>query len=128
MNVSKLAAATLGSLLLVAAPQLCGADPAALADAAERADRAQIRALLQEHVDANVAQVDGMTALHWAAYHDDLETAKRLIAAGASAKAANRYGVTPLSLACTNGNRRSSSCCSTAGPIRTPRSPAARRP
>ena len=45
-----------------------------------------------------------MTALHWAAYHDDLDTAKLLIGAGADAKAANRYGVTPLSLACTNGN------------------------
>ena len=45
-----------------------------------------------------------MTALHWAAYHDDLETAKLLVAAKANVKAANRYGVTPLSLACTNGN------------------------
>ena len=45
-----------------------------------------------------------MTALHWAAYHDDLETAKLLVNAKANVKAANRYGVTPLSLACTNGN------------------------
>ena len=45
-----------------------------------------------------------MTALHWAAYHDDLETAKLLVDAKADVKAANRYGVTPLSLACTNGN------------------------
>ena len=45
-----------------------------------------------------------MTALHWAAYHDDLEMAKLLVHAKANVKAANRYGVTPLSLACTNGN------------------------
>ena len=45
-----------------------------------------------------------MTALHWAAYQDDLETPALLVRAGANAKAANRYGVTPLSLACTNGN------------------------
>ena len=45
-----------------------------------------------------------MTALHWAAHRDDLETAKLLVDAGADVKAANRYGVTPLSLACTNGN------------------------
>jgi ankyrin repeat protein len=45
-----------------------------------------------------------MTALHWAVYHDHAETTKALIAAGANAKAANRYEVTPLSLACTNGN------------------------
>ena len=52
----------------------------------------------------NQAQADGMTALHWAAHRDDLETAKLLVNAGADVKAANRYGVTPLSLACTNGN------------------------
>jgi ankyrin repeat protein len=45
-----------------------------------------------------------MTALHWAAYQDDLETVEVLVRAGAGVKAANRYGVTPLSLACTNGN------------------------
>ena len=52
----------------------------------------------------NSAQVDGTTALHWAAYHDRTETAQALLASGAKAAAANRYGVTPLSLACTNGN------------------------
>ena len=45
-----------------------------------------------------------MTALHWAIYHDDPDMAAQLLRAGASVKAANRYGVTPLSLACTNGN------------------------
>ena len=73
-------------------------------DAAEKRDRATLRALVERRVDVNEAQADGMTALHWAAYHDDLETAKLLVSAGADAKAANRYGVTPLSLACTNGN------------------------
>jgi ankyrin repeat protein len=88
----------------------CGATlPAAaadapLADAAERADWPRVRALLKGHADVNATQVDGMTALHWVGHHDDLETAKLLLAAGASAKAENRYGVTPLSLACTNGN------------------------
>ena len=42
----------------------------------------------------NAPQADGTTALHWAAYHDDLDLANRLVAAGASVKAANRYGVT----------------------------------
>ena len=67
-------------------------------------DRATIRALLKQRVDVNAPQVDGMTALHWAAYQDDLEIAELLVRAGANVKAANRYGVTPLSLACTNGN------------------------
>ena len=57
-----------------------------------------------ESVDVNAAQVDGTTALHWAARHDDLETAKALIRAGTDVNAANRYGVTALNLACTNGD------------------------
>jgi len=75
-----------------------------LADAAEKMDRAQIRALVKQHVNVNAAQPDGMTPLHWATYHDDLDIAQLLIRAGADVKAMNRYGVTPLSLACTNGN------------------------
>ena len=37
-----------------------------------------------------------MTALHWAARHDDGEMVELLVRAGASVKAATRYGVTPL--------------------------------
>lgn len=47
---------------------------------------------------------DGTTELHQAVYRDDLPTVERLLRAGADVKVANRYGVTPLSLACTNGN------------------------
>jgi len=91
--------------LLVFAVGLRGAgSDARLADAAERMDRAAIGTLLQQHVDVNAPQIDGMTALHWATYADDLDTAQLLVRAGANAKAANRDGVTPLSLACTNGN------------------------
>src|SRR4051812_39462451 len=46
-----------------------------LADAAEKSDRATIRTLLKQRADVNAPQADGMTALHWAAYHDDLEMA-----------------------------------------------------
>ena len=81
-----------------------GAANAPLADAAEKADWPRVRALLKESAEVNSAEPDGMTALHWAAYHDNSEAANVLLAAGADAKAANRYGVTPLSLACTNGN------------------------
>ena len=75
-----------------------------LADAAKHKDTAAIRRLLGERIDPNSPQLDGSTALHWAADADDVEGARLLIAAGANVKAANRYGVTPLSLACTNGN------------------------
>lgn len=90
-------------LCLCGGPAASAAD-ALLADAAEKADWSRVRTLLKERADVNAAQVDGMTALHWAAYHEDLETAKLLIADGASAKVENRYGVAPLSLACTNGS------------------------
>src|SRR5690349_15072077 len=75
-----------------------------LADAAKHLNRPNVRALLQQHVDVNAAEADGTTALHWAAYNDDLETAEILLRAGANVKAANQYGVSPLSLACTNGS------------------------
>jgi ankyrin repeat protein len=76
---------------------------ARLADAMEKKDRAAVRVLLGDS-DVNATQVDGMTALHWAARHDDLEAAKALLRSRANPKAENRYGVTPLSLACTNGS------------------------
>ena len=75
-----------------------------VADAAEKSDRALVREWIERKADANQAQIDGMTAMHWAAHHDDIETARLLIDAKANVNAANRYGVTPLSLACANGN------------------------
>jgi ankyrin repeat protein/dienelactone hydrolase len=96
--------ASIGRERLCAFAPLRESNPARIADAAERQDSKSVRALLNEHVDVNAAQVDGMTALHWAAYHDDQQLADVLIKAGADAKAANRYGVAPLSIACTNGN------------------------
>jgi len=74
-----------------------------MADAVERQDHAAIRRLLAEPAAA-APQADGTTALHWAARHDDRDTARALLAAGADANAANRYGVTPLALAATNGS------------------------
>jgi len=90
-------------LLLFCAPVVAAA-PAPLADAAEKSGWPKIEALLKERADANAAQADGCTALHWAAHHGNLPSVKALLAAGANAKAANLYGVTPLSLACVNGD------------------------
>jgi ankyrin repeat protein len=92
------------TILLLSAACLALAGPdAPLADAVEHGDAASVPTLLEQG-EVNAAQADGMTALHWAVYHDDLETAKKLIHAGANVEAANRYGVKPLSLACTNGD------------------------
>src|SRR5262245_39092327 len=104
MNAIRLATCAAAGVLLLAGLAR-GAD-SPLADAAERQDQATVRKLLADKVDANAAQPDGMTALHWAAYHDDAESVQLLLAGGANAKGATRYGVTPLSLACTNGNTK----------------------
>ena len=94
-----------GSAFLLAAVSIsAAAADAPLADAMEKMDRAAVRALLQRRADVNAPQVDGMTALHWAAHQDDVESVELLLRAGANVKAANRYGITPLTLAITNGD------------------------
>ncbi|HUE70955.1 MAG TPA: ankyrin repeat domain-containing protein [Pirellulaceae bacterium] len=90
-------------LLPIVASVAIGADQS-LPDAAEAQDWASVRRLVEEKAAVNVPQPDGMTALHWAAYHDEVEIATLLVHGGADVRAANRYGVAPLSLACTNGN------------------------
>jgi ankyrin repeat protein len=72
-----------------------------LASAMKNKDTSAVRSLLTQRVDASAPDVEGMTALHWAAHWDDLAMAKLLIRAGADARAANRYGVTPLHEAAT---------------------------
>ena len=65
---------------------------------------AAIQTLVGKNEDVNGPQPDGMTALHWAAYHDDEEAVSLLLSAGADSNAVNRFQVAPLSLACMNGN------------------------
>src|SRR6476619_3976749 len=76
---------------------------APLVDAVKRQDKTVTRTLLKQKADVNAADAEGMTALHWAAHWDDLDTVKLLVKAGAKARVANRYGVTPLHEACTVG-------------------------
>lgn len=76
-----------------------------LADAVMQGDRSTALSLLKQKVDVNVPMGDGTTALHWAADRGDLEIARMLIDAGANVKAESRIGaITPLFLACKNGN------------------------
>src|SRR6267142_424566 len=96
--------AGLSLLMFGMAAASVAAEKPTLADAAEQRNRALIRTLLDARADVNAAQTDGMTALHWAVYNDDMDTARLLLKSGANVSAANRYGVPPLSLACTNGN------------------------
>src|SRR5258706_9449875 len=90
--------------LTVHASPLYAADTR-IADAAMQANKDAVRSLLKQKADVNAAQGDGMTALHWAAYQNDLEMAQLLIQAGASVNSTTRVGVmTPMFMACTSGN------------------------
>ena len=75
-----------------------------LIDAARNADHDAVRRLLQGKVDVNATEPDGTTALHWASYRDDGESAELLIRAGARVNAANDLGATPLWTASVNGS------------------------
>src|SRR5438046_5919121 len=55
---------------------------APLADAVERRDNQAVLSLLKTRADVNAAQSDGATALHWAAYLDDAETASEVHPSG----------------------------------------------
>ena len=83
---------------------LLAAGVSALVDAAERGNLSEVRTLIKQGTDINIARVDGLTALHAAVYADRLDITEALLAAGAKATAGDRYGVTPLYLAAVNGN------------------------
>ena len=93
------------ALVCLAAPALAAARAESpLLDAARTGDVEQVRALLAQTADPDQPDLDGTTALHWAANRDDVATARLLLDAGARAGVANRYGATPLLVAATNGN------------------------
>ena len=100
-----LSAAILAPLGNVGAQPGTGPGPGVppLIAAVRAGDRAAVRALLGTDVDVNATQPDGATALHWAVHREDVETAVRLIRAGADVGAANDLGVTPLFMACRRG-------------------------
>jgi len=81
-------------------------DQSSVADAAEQQDVKLVRKHIADGADVNAGQPDGMTALHWAVYHDDLPLTTLLIESNADVAARNRYDVAPLSIACTNGNTK----------------------
>ena len=89
------------SLLLVAATPT----DSPVADAAQRGDLEAVRTLLRDGADANGAQADGTTALHWAAMNDDVQIVEVLLYAGATVKPTTRLGgYTPLHLASRSGH------------------------
>jgi ankyrin repeat protein len=78
---------------------------APVADAAMKGDTSGVRTLLRGGADVNAAQPDGMTALHWTALANDLETMEVLLYAGATTDPLTRVGAyTPLHLASSRGH------------------------
>ncbi len=95
---------SLGVLVFILPAIVSGSgDESAAADAAMRRDAAGLRAVIATGANVNSPQGDGSTALHWAAYWDDLAAADILIKAGAAPGAATRLGATPLFLAVQSG-------------------------
>jgi len=99
----------IASVLFSAAAMRADGPPApTVADAAMRGDIAAVRALIEGGPGqdvVNVAQGDGMTALHWAAERGDTELTALLLKSGASVTAATRIGGhTALHVAAKHGN------------------------
>ena len=97
----------LQTLTLIALPFLttvgkCDTTSAPLVDAAEARDWALVGKLIEQGVDEKQSQHDGMTALHWAVYHNHPAATKLLIDAKSDVNSATEYKVTPLSIACTH--------------------------
>jgi ankyrin repeat protein len=91
------------ALLSAAAAPRHASDPS-IADAEMRGDTSAVRLLLKQGADVNAAQGDGMTALHWAAMHGDVDQTRMLVYAGARLEASTRNGnYTPLHLAAQTG-------------------------
>ncbi len=76
-----------------------------VADAAERGDIDAVRKAIARGEDVNIAQGDGMTALHWAADHADTAMTSLLLKSKANVKAVTRINAfTPLHIASKTGN------------------------
>ena len=102
MLAKRLAPVTLALIALLPGAGVAAPD-VRLADAAARGDRAAVRALIEQRVDVNAKGVEGRplctrpsSPITW--------TSPNCCCASADAKAGDRYGVTPLYLACVNGN------------------------
>ena len=95
-----------GGLLVAALVSAAGID-LRIPNAAKQGDREAVKTLIDQNADLNAALGDGTTALHWAAYADDIEMVRTLLAAGAKTSITTRVGgLTPLFIAAQKGSAR----------------------
>ena len=89
----------------------------ALADAAERKNWEELNTRLNGATaqDVNVAQADGMTALHWAVFYQQDDVVEQLLKRDAKVHSKTAYNITPLSLAVETGTAESVSMLLAAG-------------
>jgi uncharacterized protein len=95
------------ALLLVcslAAGAAWAAPEGTLIAAAEAKDHAGALKLIASGTDVKAKDVDGTTALHWAAHYGDVELVDKLIKAGAEVNVSNDYGSSPMMEAAVIGN------------------------
>ena len=98
MKVRRRGLIPLGLVLVLAGAGVADLPP--LIEAAKGGDWEAVGVLLEQGTDVTVTAADGATALHWASYWDDVETAQLLIRAGADVSAANdidRKKMAPIS-------------------------------
>jgi ankyrin repeat protein len=95
----------LGIIVLIAPPSTGASDAPPLVGAVRDGNVEAVRFLLEQRADANAAEGDGLSALHWAARRGEPEIAKLLLDSGATADAKTRNGAyTPLHEASKAGN------------------------
>ena len=94
----------MAALLALPVGTSAAARSAAIVDAVKSGNTKQARALVLQKTNVNATDVDGSTALHWAAYRGDVDLVDLLLQAGAKAITVNAYGVAPLALAVEGGN------------------------
>lgn len=94
--------AAIGSTVFLLGALAAGIPP--IVAAAKDAEWPAVRALIDAGADVNATYGDGTSALHWASYWDDAETARLLLDAGADPNTVTDLGVTPLWPAAENGS------------------------
>jgi ankyrin repeat protein len=98
--------ARVAALLLcsLAAGAAWAAPPGSLIAAAEAKDHDAAMKLIAQGADVRAKDVDGTTALHWAAHYADVELVDALIKKGAEVNVSNDYGSSPMMEAATIGS------------------------